>query len=87
MITTDNGLLISFTFNHGIPLNLMKRRNRGTIKAAKGTIMDSKIKLNTLSLAFDLYITKAYPAAEETTIARRVVTTAITREFLNAVPY
>ena len=32
-------------------------------------------------------ITKAYPAAEETIIARIVVTTEIIREFLNAVVY
>ena len=87
IIITAIGVFNAITFSGPMLENLLNNRNRGTINAANGTIIDRKIKLNTLSLAFVLYTTNAYPAADDTTIASAVVTIAIIIEFLNAFTY
>ena len=82
MIMTDIGVFSPIAFSGPILLNLLNRRNSGTIRAANGTIMESRTMLNILSLALVLYTTKAYPAADDTIIASTVVTTAMISEFL-----
>ena len=55
--------------------------NKGTIKAAKGTIIESNNILKTLSLTLFLYISKPYPAKEAIIRDSTVVITAIFAEF------
>mgnify|MGYP005886229323 FL=1 len=73
IIITDPGVLIPIQLNIGIVLKLPNNWNNGIINAAKGIIIETRITLNTLSLAFDLYTSKAYPAADEIIIASVVV--------------
>ena len=85
IIITAIGVFNAITFSGPMLENLLNNRNRGTINAANGTIIDRKIKLNTLSLAFCFVHNKCISRADDTTIASAVVTIAIIIEFLNAI--